>query len=108
MAKERRRGTIGFPFETKQDNPGAAADQIVPALECLGVNRNIGPLLFIGAAPEFLIQVSSARDPGSLHWHVENLNDAMRVLQLKVPLFIRYSVVYQNVQSSTGSTLMLL
>jgi hypothetical protein len=32
----------------------------------------------------------------------------MRVLQLKVPLFIRYSVVYQNVQSSTGSTLMLL
>ena len=36
------------------------------------------------------------------------MNDAMRVLQLKVPLFIRYSVVYQNVQSSTGSTLMLL
>jgi len=32
------------------------------------------------------------------------LNDAILVLQLKVPLDFRYSVVYQNVQSSTGST----
>jgi len=30
----------------------------------------------------------------------------MRALQLKVPWFIRYSLVYQKVQSSTGSTLM--
>ena len=36
-----------------------------------------------------------------------NLNDAMRVLQLKLPLAWRYSVAYQKVQSSTGSTLML-
>ena len=37
-----------------------------------------------------------------------NLNDAMRVCQLKAPLEARYSSVYQNVQSSTGSTLMLV
>ena len=33
-----------------------------------------------------------------------NLKLAMRVLQLKLPLAFRYSVVYQNVQSSLGST----
>src|SRR4029453_4951392 len=40
--------------------------------------------------------------------HVENLNEAMRVLQLKVPLVLRYSCVYQKVQSSLGSIVMLL
>jgi hypothetical protein len=34
-----------------------------------------------------------------------NLNVAMRVLQLNVPLVCKYSFVYQKVQSSTGSTL---
>ena len=38
-----------------------------------------------------------------LYWQVENLKDEMRVLQLKVPLLFRYSLVYQKVQSSTGS-----
>ena len=42
------------------------------------------------------------------HWQVGNLNDAMRVLQLKLPVYFRYSVVYQKVQSSIGSTLMAL
>ena len=37
-----------------------------------------------------------------------NLNDAMRVLQLNVPLAFRYSFVYQKVQSSTGSTVSAL
>lgn len=37
-----------------------------------------------------------------------NLKFAIRVLQLKVPLAFRYSVVYQKVQSSTGSTEMAL
>jgi len=37
-----------------------------------------------------------------------NLNDAIQVLQLKVPLLFRYSVVYQNVQSSLGSILIAL
>src|SRR2546426_6523930 len=33
-----------------------------------------------------------------------NLNDPMRVLQLKEPLAFTYSVVYPKVQSSVGST----
>ena len=37
-----------------------------------------------------------------------NLKLAMRVFQLKVPLVFIYSVVYQNVQSSTGSIAMAL
>src|SRR5262249_20230033 len=40
--------------------------------------------------------------------HVSILNAAMRVLQLNLPFVFRYSVVYQNVQSSTGSMAMLL
>ena len=37
-----------------------------------------------------------------------NLKFAMRVFQLKVPLVFMYSCVYQNVQSSTGSTCIAL
>jgi hypothetical protein len=37
-----------------------------------------------------------------------NLNDASRVCQLKLPFDARYWFVYQNVQSSTGSTLRLV
>jgi len=37
-----------------------------------------------------------------------NLKDPMRVFQLKLPFVGMYSFVYQNVQSSTGSMLMLL
>jgi len=37
-----------------------------------------------------------------------NLNDPMRVFQLKEPLVVRYSFVYQKVQSSPGSTLLSL
>ena len=42
----------------------------------------------------------------SLVWapHPANLNDPIRVLQLKVPLEGRYSLTYQKVQSSAGST----
>ena len=36
------------------------------------------------------------------------VNDAIRVRQLKVPLETRYSSVYQKVQPSAGSTLMVL
>ena len=39
---------------------------------------------------------------------VGNLKFAMRVFQLKVPLVLMYSCVYQNVQSSTGSTCIAL
>lgn len=37
-----------------------------------------------------------------------NLKLAMRVFQLKLPVVFIYSCVYQNVQSSTGSTVMAL
>ena len=37
-----------------------------------------------------------------------NLNEPIRVLQLKAPFAGMYSVVYQKVQSSAGSTTMLL
>src|SRR5436190_6252545 len=36
------------------------------------------------------------------------LTEAIQVLQSKPPLLLRYSVVYQKVQSSTASTLRLL
>src|SRR5260370_1966859 len=42
------------------------------------------------------------------HWQPGNLKEVIRVLQLNVPLDFKYSVVYQKVQSSTGSTLILL
>ncbi len=42
------------------------------------------------------------------HWQLAKRNEPIRVLQLKAPLNVRYSLVYQNVQSSTGSTLMAL
>ncbi len=37
-----------------------------------------------------------------------NLKEPMRVLQLKLPVAFRYSFVYQNVQSSTGSMVIAL
>ena len=40
--------------------------------------------------------------------HPGNLKLAMRVFQLNVPLVFIYSLVYQKVQSSTGSTVMAL
>ena len=44
--------------------------------------------------------VDDVPQPGSL-------NDPIRVRQLKLPLLGRYSLVYQNVQSSAGSIDML-
>ena len=40
--------------------------------------------------------------------HPGNRNEVIHVLQFQVPLPFRYSVVYQNVQSSTGSTVIAL
>jgi hypothetical protein len=59
----------------------------------------------INERARLLHQAEAAR---SHYWQVENLKLATRVLQLKVPLVFRYSVVYHTVQSSTGSTLRLL
>ncbi len=41
------------------------------------------------------------------YWQAGNLKEMIRVLQLKSPEVFRYWVVYQKVQSSDGSTLML-
>ena len=42
------------------------------------------------------------------YWQPGNLNVPMRVFQLNEPVLRRYSVVYQKVQSSTGSTVIAL
>ena len=42
------------------------------------------------------------------YWQVLILNDANRVCQLNVPFDAIYSFAYQNVQSSDGSSAMLL
>jgi hypothetical protein len=52
-----------------------------------------------------LLSLTGSSSP---YWQPGNLNEAMRVLQLKLPVDFRYSVVYQNVQSSTGSTVIVL
>jgi len=43
-----------------------------------------------------------------IYWQLFSLNDPIRVCQLKVPFVVRYSFVYQNVQSSAGSTVIAL
>ena len=45
--------------------------------------------------------------PRENYWQPCILKEAIRVLQLKEPFDGMYSVVYQNVQSSDGSMLML-
>src|SRR5258706_16216115 len=73
--------------------------------------QNSGAASVIGEsterAPRRASAPTSAREPW-VHAQPGNLNEAICVLQLKLPEVFRYSVVNQNVQSSTGSTLMLL
>ena len=38
------------------------------------------------------------------YWQLSNLKEFIPVLQLKLPIEGRYSLVYQKVQSSVGST----
>jgi hypothetical protein len=42
------------------------------------------------------------------HKQVENLKEPTRVCQLKVPLVVRYWLLYQKVQSFEGSTTRLV
>ena len=55
---------------------------------------------------EEINDVADKEEPGVLQ--DVNLKDPMRVFQLNEPLVVRYSFVYQKVQSSAGSTLILL
>ena len=58
-------------------------------------------------ADGFSEEINDVADEGLLPQDV-NLKDPMRVFQLNEPLVVRYSFVYQKVQSSAGSTLILL
>jgi hypothetical protein len=61
------------------------------------------PWLIVSEDGEAESEKSGVGDPPQ----VGNLNETILVAQLKAPLEGRYSVVYQNVQSSEGSTTML-
>jgi hypothetical protein len=52
-------------------------------------------------------EINDVAEPG-LPPQDANLKDPMRVFQLNEPFVVRYSFVYQKVQSSAGSTLILL
>ncbi len=60
------------------------------------------------AAGPLVGEIALTVGAGALPKQLGNENEAIRVLQLKVPLDFRYSFVYQNVQSSTGSTVIAL
>jgi hypothetical protein len=89
----------GVPLTASETVP----DPLTTAVLMVDVPLVFGPRLrLVGLA---LIEKSFAG--GGLP-HPGYLKDAMRVCQLNVPLAARYSCVYQNVQSSTGSTVMEL
>jgi len=70
--------------------------------------RGTGPARWRNGTPSTSCAKAGAMDraiaPLTGYWQLGNLNDAMRVLQLNVPLAFRYSVVKKNVQSSSGSS----
>ena len=77
------------------------------------LRRQLGRTRSLPGAPEE--KAPGTNTPGPLQiWsskgykQLENLNDAILVLQLNVPFDCMYSVVYQKVQSSLGSMAMLL
>ena|SRR5438128_10953847 len=62
---------------------------------------------FVGPGRNEALCASSFQG-GAVYWQLENLKDAIRVFQFFDPSVIKYSFVYQKVQSSAGSTLMAL
>ena len=69
--------------------------------------------VLVGVDVGVLVGVNVGVDVGVLVGPIEpvqpgNLNEAIFVLQLNEPEDFRYSLVYQKVQSSTGSTVMAL
>ena len=61
----------------------------------------------VAVAVEAAVEAAVGGGGGGGPPQLGNLKEPIRVRQLKVPLAGMYSVVYQNVQSSLGSTLML-
>src|SRR5438094_10481235 len=74
------------------------ADPLVTAVEIVVVPD--WPCVTVMLEGEALIEKSLPPPPPQ----VGNLNDAIRVCQLKEPLAGSYWLTYQNVQSSAGST----
>jgi hypothetical protein len=56
-----------------------------------------------GSSVTYLLDVPASSAVTISYWQVENLKEAMRVCQFLLPFVIKYSLVYQKVQSSTGS-----
>jgi len=61
-----------------------------------------------GPHEQTVSSIRTDQNAADCYWQPANLNDPMRVLQLNEPFACRYSFVYQNVQSSTGSIDMAL
>ena len=68
------------------------------------VDEPLAPCASVRLAGFALIEKSSGVVPPQLG----NLKEPMRVCQLKLPLLGMYSLTYQNVQSSVGSTVISL
>jgi len=87
-------------------------------LSCfIGVSRMRAHTRAAALLPVVAGQKETARRCGPFHTRLlrgvaqlqpANLNEPTRVLQLKAPFAVRYSVVNQNVQSSTGSSVSAL
>ena len=76
-----------------------------PPMVAVAPDWNAVPVMITGVPPAevpFAGAIPVTVGGGRLE-QFANLNVPTRVCQLKVPLAVRYSVVYQNVQSSTGS-----
>lgn len=116
------RGSCRLVGETLMEKSGAPGGVAVAVGVFVGVGVLVGVLVGVGVLVDVPgVGVLVAVDVGVLVGvgvgvlvgPVEppqdgNLNEAMRVLQLKVPLVFSYSEVNQKVQSSTGSTVMAL
>jgi hypothetical protein len=77
------------------------AEPFVTAVEMVEVELAPCPMLRVLGFAEIEKSLPVAPQPPSL-------NDPIRVCQLKLPFAGRYSSVYQKVQSSLGSTAMLV
>src|SRR5438876_390190 len=82
------------------------APSATPPIVAVALGWNAVPVIVTGVPPDegpFAGTIPVTVGGGRLV-QFANLKVPTRVCQLKVPLAVRYSVVYQNVQSSVGSS----
>jgi hypothetical protein len=95
---------VPLPLSVSVTPVGSAPVLLISgAGEPVVVTVNVPALLSVNVALFALVIAGAA-----IGTQDENLNEPTRVCQLNVPFVVRYSVVYQKVQSSTGSTTMEL